>query len=108
MGCNYSDLLCPVHKGSSEGEEAELVQAVHKPYRWWDRGWGGSEICFTSWSFSGFDGRCFLRFGLSVYNSTICQVLVEKERERQREKDTHTQKKWLLKATEGSNEIGAA
>ena len=65
-------------------------------------------------------------FRLDMYNSAICQVLVERDTERERQTDTlsvihtqthtHTERQahreremeWLVKAAEGSNEIGAA
>lgn len=59
------------------------------------------------------NGRCFLPFGLSMYNS-VSPVLGETERQRKSgaRAHTHTQKetemKWLLEATEGSNDIGTA
>ena len=65
-------------------------------------------------------------FRLDMYNSAICQVLVERDTERERQTDTlsvihtqthtHTERQahreremeWLVKVAEGSNEIGAA
>ena len=71
-------------------------------------------------------------FRPGMYNSAICQVLVERERDRERKigklthtlslfhththTHTHTERQarteremeWLLKAAEGSNEIGTA
>ena len=71
-------------------------------------------------------------FRPGMYNSAICQVLVERERQREKDRQTdthslslshthththtHTERQarteremeWLLKAAEGSNEIGTA
>lgn len=97
----------------NEGEEAELVQAVHTPCRcsWW--GQGAKDVLQPGLSAGLMADAFCLLVRLGMYNSTICKILghtqtrtrTHAEEERQTQE---TEMKWLLKAKEGSDETGAA
>lgn len=76
-------------------------------------GEGARDVLQPSLSAGLMNAFCLLG-SLSVYNSTTCQILVDTHvcarvhAHSRRGKEIETEMKWLLKAKEGSHEIGDA